>query len=75
MNKTQISKELKEAVFAPGKPGPMKIIVDVGDSDYYIRRAKEFLDQTLDGTYDRAEYQEILTKALSLIALAKVTNE
>lgn len=72
MNKTQIAKALREAVFAPSKQGPLKVIADVGNLDYYIRRAMESLLLSLTAlTADqRIAY---LNTALSLIALAKVT--
>lgn len=72
MNKTQIAKALREAVFAPSKQGPLKVIADVGNLDYYIRRAVESLTLSLTAltTDQRVAY---LNTALSLIALAKVT--
>ena len=71
MNKRQIAKALREAVFTPGKPGPLKIIADVGDADYYINRAREFLTLSLESpSIDQHIYY--LNMALSLIALAKV---
>ncbi len=73
MNKTQIAKKLRESVFAPNKPGPLKIIADVGNSEYYIKRAIEMLRHS--------EVQEELVQkqsrvdAISLIALARVLDE
>ena len=73
MNQTQISKKLNDSKFAPNKPGPLKIIADVGCSDYYIKRAIELLR--------RSEVQEpdkqtsMRTDAISLIALARVLDE
>ena len=73
MNKRQIARALREAVFTPGKLGPLKIIADVGDADYYINRAREFLTLSLDSpTIEQQFYY--LDMALSLIALAKVTK-
>jgi hypothetical protein len=74
MNKTQIAKALREAVFAPGKQGPLKIVADVGNLDYYIRRASENLILSLTAlTTDQRVYY--LNTALSLTALAKVTAQ
>lgn len=71
MNKRQITKALREAAFTPNKPGPLKIIADVGNTDYYITRAIEFLALSLESpSYDQCTYY--LNMALSLIALAKV---
>ena len=74
MNKTQISKKLRDSVFAPNKTGPLKIIADVGNADYYITRAIELLR--------RSEVQASVnlkramrTDAISLIALARVISE
>ena len=74
MNKRQIATALREAVFTPGKPGPLKIISDVGNPDYYIKRSIEFLARSLESpTQEQKTYY--LNMALSLIALAKVTDE
>ena len=74
MNKRQIAKALREAIFTPGKPGPLKIIADVGNADYYINRSIEFLTLSLESpTIDQCLYYQNM--ALSLIALAKVTYE
>ena len=74
MNKRQIAKALREAVFTPGKPGPIKIIADVGSTDYYINRSREFLTLSLESpTFDQCTHY--LNMALSLIALAKVNMD
>jgi hypothetical protein len=70
ITKRQLQAALRESVFTPKDPGPLKAIVDVGNRDYYIRRAKEFLDLSLEnGSYP------YLTLAISLIALAKLTED
>ena len=74
MNKSQIAKALKEAVFTPGKLGPMKVIVDVGDVNYYIRRATEFLTLSLTAL-TRDQRVMYLDSALGLIAVAKVKTQ
>ncbi len=74
MNKTQISKKLKDSVFAPNKPGPLKIIADVGNADYYITRAIELLRRS--EVQARADLKkEMRMAAISLIALARVISE
>ena len=71
--KRKIAAALQSATFAPGRPGPMKVISDVGNIDYYIRRAQEFLTLSLTAlTTDQRDYY--LTTALSVLALAKVEN-
>ena len=45
MNKTQVKKVLRECAFDPNAHGPLRIISDVGNVDYYIKRAKEELSQ------------------------------
>ena len=74
MNKTQISKKLKDSVFAPNKPGPLKIIADVGNSDYYITRAIELLRRSeVQASVNIKRGMRI--DAISLIALARVLDE
>lgn len=73
MNQRQIAHALQSAVFAPGKPGPMKIIADVGNFDFYVRRVQELLTRVLDApTADQRD--NLLTMSLSVLALAKIEN-
>lgn len=71
MTKNQISAALREATFNPNKLGPLKVIADVGDIDYYIRRAIEFLILSLSA-FTSEQQLHYLNTALSLVALAKV---
>ncbi len=71
MNQSQIAKALREAVFSPGKPGPLKVIADVGNINYYIRRATEFLTLSLTAL-TREQRIKYFDSALGMIALAKV---
>ena len=73
MNKKQIAKVLKDSVVAPNKSGPFKIIADVGNSDYYIKRAIEMLRHSEVQEFERQRQSRI--DAISLIALARVTDE
>lgn len=74
MNKSQIAKALREAAFSPGKQGPLKIIADVGNINYYIRRAMEFLTLSLTALTPEQKV-EYFNNALSMIALAKVKTQ
>ncbi len=69
ITKRRIQETLRESVFTPRDPGSLKAIIDVGNRDYYIRRAKELLDLTLEEDGSNIH----LTMAISLIALAKLT--
>ena len=74
MNKRQIAKALSTAAFTPGKPGPMKVIADVGNINYYVRRATEFLTLSLTAL-TREQRVKYFDSALGLIALAKVKTQ
>lgn len=74
MNQRQIQSKLKESVFAPSKPGPLKIIADVWNSDYYINRAIEMLAVSLDKNLTAGK-PDLRRSAISLIALARVLDE
>ncbi|KKN17632.1 hypothetical protein LCGC14_0963840 [marine sediment metagenome] len=74
MNKSQIAKALREAAFTPGKPGPLKVIADVGNINYYIRRATEFLTLSLTAL-TREQRVKYFDNALALTALAKVETQ
>ena len=70
ITKRQLQATLRESVFTPRDPGPLKVIIDVGNRDYYLRRAKEFIDISLD-----LKSCSALTTAISLLALAKICTE
>ena len=72
-SKTAIAKVLREAVFDPREPGPLKIIADVGQADYYVRRAQEFLVPPVAGSPVVPSLN--IKNAIALLALAVVTND
>lgn len=71
ITKTKIAQTLKESVFTPSKSGPMKVILDVGGTDYYIKRAIELLTVSLENE-DEIRRTGELTLAISLLAVAKI---
>ncbi len=71
ITRSQITVALREATFTPSKLGPLKIIVDVGNTDYYITRAREFLVLAAQSP-SMAQRLKYLNMALSLIAISKV---
>jgi len=73
MNKSQIRAKLKDSVLAPNKNGTFKIIADVGNSDYYIKRAIEIL--RLSEIKDAEVRKQARINAITLIALARVYDE
>ena len=71
VTKNQITAALKDATFVPSKPGPLKVIVDVGDYRYYMVRARELLVFASQSP-SSAQCLKYLDMALSLIAISKV---
>ncbi|MFA5758466.1 MAG: hypothetical protein WC942_03720 [Clostridia bacterium] len=73
ITKALIAKELRESVFSPKNDFPFTVISEVGDYDYFIRKAKEIL---LSIPISRFENKELvlaeLKTIISLLALAKV---
>jgi hypothetical protein len=69
-SKTAIIKILRECVFDPREPGPMKIIADVGNQEYFITRAIELLS-----TEKQLLIQDELIQAIRLLVLAKMANQ
>lgn len=59
---TQIRKILKQAVFNPRKPGPMKIVAEMGNSQYYKMRAIEAIS-------NNELYQAIKLLALAIASI------
>ena len=70
INKRELAAILRESIFAPNKPGPLKVIIDVGDSRYYRQRALELITLSLTSpTEEQCEYY--LEQAITLLAVAK----
>ena len=73
INKTNIAKILRESVFAPKLNKTMGVIVEVGNFDYYIRRARELEGEALF-CGSKKKRQELLKMAISLLALARLVD-
>lgn len=65
--KRQLQATLRESVFTPKDPGHLGPIMDVGDTTYYVKRARELL-----GVYLREPNTVFLTTVITLLALAKL---
>lgn len=61
VTKTRLSKILRNCIWNPRDPGPMRPIVDVGGTEYYARRAIECIN--------RGQYE----MAIKLLALAEAS--
>lgn len=69
ITKRQVANTLRESVFAPSDPGPLRVILELGTPEYLIRRTVEILLNCQDSKADR--YNEI-GYAIGLLALAKI---
>lgn len=72
VNASRIKAVYRSCVFTPAKPGPMKIIADVGDPQYYIQRSAEILELQIQSPEKDTEE---LRKAIGLLALAVAETE
>jgi hypothetical protein len=70
LNKRKIAAVLRESVFSPTDNPLMKVICDVGNTDYYITRAEEELFKAKQVGVVAANKH--LTLAVSLLVLAKI---
>ncbi len=61
---------LRESVQAINKPGPLRVIVDVGDTRYYVQRAKELVTLTLESPTSEQQIA-YLSDAIFLLGVAK----
>jgi hypothetical protein len=69
MNFRAIQKILSDCAFHPNKPGPMKVIVDVGSPDYYLNRAVEMIRESQNPTLQPSEKWTLRQRAISLLAI------
>ena len=72
---TMIRQSLKSCQFNPKTPGPMKVIADIGNKDYYLVRALECITAAKGTGVGRRLSKEHTTKAIQLLALALVTED
>ncbi len=74
---TSIKSFLNKCVFNPKKPGPLSIISDIGNPDYYERRATEYIKEAgILETRLRSNlpyYDDKIIKAIQLLCLARET--
>jgi len=81
---TNICAFLRKCFFNPNKLGPLKIISDIGNADYYEQRAIEFIKEaplchgkaTISQTFKEAleNYDDKIIKAIQLLSLARETR-
>lgn len=70
ITKRKLAAILRESIFTPSNPGPLKVIFDVGDRDYYIKRAMELCAMALEQPFINHKINQ-LTTAITLLAIAK----
>ena len=68
-SKTSLAQEAKQCVFDPRANGPMKIIADTGNADYYETRAVEAIYQS-KLCHDNESCIEQLRQAVGLLLLS-----
>jgi hypothetical protein len=66
---TAISDFLRKCFFNPRLPGPLKIISDINNSNYYELRAVEFIKEI-----NEDNYHDNIVKAIQLLALSHETR-
>lgn len=70
ITKKELAAILRESVAAINKPGPLQIIVDVGDTRYYVQRATELLTLVLESPTPQQQ-AAYLEDAIFLLGVSK----
>ncbi len=70
INKKEIAAVLRESVQAINRPGPLRVIVDVGDTRYYVQRAVELGTLILESPTSEQQIA-YLSDAIFLLGVAK----
>jgi hypothetical protein len=73
-SRTSIRRALLESEFNPREQSPLSIVVGLNDPSYGETRAIELIHEAKLTVKDLAQYQEKLSQAISLLALAKVQH-
>lgn len=69
-SKTELRRHLRDCLFDPRKPGPMQVIADTGNTEYYENRAKECISQYAETPEEKARNLQMAV-GLLLLSLAK----
>jgi hypothetical protein len=67
---TSINNFLKSCVWNPKLPGPLNIISDIGNANYYETRAIEYIKEI-----NEVNFNDNITKAIQLLALSHETRK
>ncbi len=70
INKKELAAVLRESVQAINRPGPLRIIVDVGDTRYYVQRTLELVTLILESPTNEQQIA-YLSDAIFLLGVAK----
>jgi len=70
ITKKELAAALRESVAAINKPGPLRVIVDVGDTRYYVQRAIELLTLVLESPTPQQQ-AAYLEDAIFLLGVVK----
>lgn len=74
MSERELKRLLNESSFNPRETtGPIKVILDSGNVNYYMSRAIEFIMQA-QLEKNGENYHSCLRKAISLLAMARMIN-
>lgn len=70
ITKKELAAVLRESVQAINRPGPLRVIVDVGDTRYYIQRVLELVTLILESPTNEQQIA-YLSDAIFLLGVAK----
>jgi len=74
INKTNVARILRESIFDPKKDKLMGIVVEIGNYDYYIKRAQELI-ASISFCRSPIQRQNALQTAISLLAIARLVGD
>ena len=63
----------KEAIFDPKNPGPMKVVVECGNAQYYRTQAVMLIKESETTPKGTPKYHDLLNKAIQLLLLARLS--
>lgn len=70
----QIRSFLSTCKFNPNEPGPLKIILETNNPNYYEMRAIEFIREAR-ASFNLKDYEEKIQKAIQLLILANLVQK
>ena len=71
MRSTELRKVLNQSLINPQKPGPFRVVIDVGNPQYWRTKALELIAEANNAYTSSDEADQYIQEAITLLALSR----